>query len=476
MLSFDDALAHALRADGDDLLTMTTAEITELRDALIARQIELVYRGHRYYRDVMTRLKLRPGDIGSIEELQKLPVTSKRDFLADPEAFRLDCPDLPAEMRALWEVVYTTGTSTGIPAPIYTTTFDYHSYGQAAYRRRSLIPIRQSDMVVSLFPVTPHPGGAFSRSGAEVAGYGAAFVVANTGRPPEFFGRHRSLEATAELIVAHRATVLYGISGFVRRLLIHAERAKLDFSSVRMLMVSGEASSRQVMEDMRQRLLRLGSADALVINRYGSTEQGSSMVECTPGSGFHNLAPDQVYLESVDPETGARLPDGQHGAMAFSHLIRRGTILLRYAPGDAASITSAPCPHCGRTSSERMSADVHREGGIQKVKGTLVDVDSIAARLAAVSDLDEFQVVLRATDPDWPEAIDELLIRVACHDSVAAQGLAAVEGIVEEVARVRPRTERCAAAAIFDPEQAAKPRRIVYEDAYGRPRATTRGV
>jgi len=188
---------------------------------------------------------------------------------------------------------YTTGTSTGIPAPIYTTTFDYHSYGQAAYRRRSLIPIRQSDMVVSLFPVTPHPGGAFSRSGAEVAGYGAAFVVANTGRPPEFFGRHRSLEATAELIVAHRATVLYGISGFVRRLLIHAERAKLDFSSVRMLMVSGEASSRQVMEDMRQRLLRLGSADALVINRYGSTEQGSSMVECTPGSGFHNLAPDQ---------------------------------------------------------------------------------------------------------------------------------------------------------------------------------------
>jgi phenylacetate-CoA ligase len=470
MVSFDDALALVQQADGDDLLTMTTADLTEIRDALVARQIELVYRGHRYYRDVMTRMKLRPGDIRSIEDLQQLPITGKRDFLSDPDAFRLDCPDLPVEMRALWEVVYTTGTSTGVPAPIYTTTFDYLSYQHAAYRRRSLIPIRPSDVVVSLFPLTPYPGGAFSRSGAEVAAYGAAFVVARTGRPPAYFGGHRSLEAAADLIVSHRATVLYGIAGFVRRLLIQAEHANLDFTSVRMLMVSGEASSHQVLEDMRQRLVRLGCAEALVINRYGSTEQGSSMVECTPGSGFHNLAPDQVYLESVDPETGQRRPDGQRGALAFSHLLRRGTILLRYVPGDAASITRAPCPFCGRTSSERMSADVRREGGIQKVKGTLVDVDSIAARLASVSDLDEFQVVLRASDPLWPEAIDELLIRVACEDSVAAASLAAVEGIVEEVARVRPRTERCAATAIFDPEQAAKPRRIVYEDASGQPR------
>lgn len=460
-VQFDEALATAQTADLATLLHMAPEEMTELRNALLAHIIELVYEGHPYYGAVMRRLRLTPADIVTIDDLQKLPPTSKRDFLADPGAFRLQCPSLPAEMQALWEVVYTTGTSTGVPAPVYTTTFDHLSYMHNSQRRRSFIPIREDDVVVNLFPLTPFPTGAYARAAAEVAAYGAALVTAHTGRPPAFFGGHRSIGDAARLVVAHRATVLYGVAGFVRRLLIHAERNGTSFSSVRMVMVTGQASSRRVLDDIRRRLAGLGSSEALVINRYGSTEQGSSMVECEPGRGFHNLAPDQIFPEVLDPGTSERLPDGEQGLLAFTHLLRRGTVLLRYMPGDIASLERAPCPSCGCTSTERMSPDVRRVGGIQKVKGTLVDLDSLREHLEGIPELEEFQLVLRSSDPEWPEAADELVVRFACGDRVEAKVRAAVEGVVDQIGHLRPILERCAASEIFNPDEMSKPRRIV---------------
>ena len=50
--------------------------------------------------------------------------------------------------------------------------------------------------------------------------------------------------------------------------------------------------------------------------RYGSTEQGGTMIECCEGSGFHSVLPDQLFHEIVDQDTGHRLDDGQTG-LAF---------------------------------------------------------------------------------------------------------------------------------------------------------------
>lgn len=462
-MKFADALAVAQELGPEEALSLAPHDKRELQDALLAETVRLAYEGHTYYRAVMTAEGLVPADIRTTDDLVRLPVTTKADFLADPDAFRLRVDGGAPELSTLWDVVYTTGTSTGVPAPVYSTTFDHLAYMHVSRRRAPFIPLGEGDVICNLFPITPFPMGAYTRAISEALACGSALVLAQTGRPPQWFGSHRSLGEAARLAESSGATVLWGVASFVRRLLLHAEEHGIDLSAVRMVMITGEASSPDVLESMRARMRRLGCRDDIVINRYGSTEQGATMVECTPGSGFHNLAPDHVFLEIVDPSSGARLPDGQEGHLAFTHLLRRGTLLLRYAPGDVASLDHAPCPSCGRIGSERMSAAVRRVGSVQKVKGTLVDLDAVRVALEKLEYLEEFQVVIRATDPEAPEVADDLAVRFAARSGCDESAPTAILETVRQIASLRPTLVPCAAADIFDPDGAPKARRIVDE-------------
>jgi len=187
--------------------------------------------------------------------------------------------------------------------------------------------------------------------------------------------------------------VLWGVAGFVRRVLIRAQELGADFSSVRMVMTTGEAASPAMRADFRRRMGELRCADTLVVNRYGSTEQGGTMIECTDGSGFHSAAPDQLFHEIVCDETGRRLPDGEAGMLAVTHLNRRGTVFLRYKVGDVGSLDHSPCPHCDRTS-VRLSSTPVRTGDIVKIKGALVNLGNLKESLDAAREVDEYQIVV----------------------------------------------------------------------------------
>lgn len=443
-----------------NLLVQDPSEVRALQDRLLRTTVELCYRGHPFYRKVMRERGLTPADIQGVEDLEQLPVTSKHDFLSDPAAFRVQLDDLPLEMQTIWEIVYTTGTTTGVPAPIYTTTFDHYAYMFNAARRTQFIDLRETDLIVNLFPLTPFPMGAYSRSAAEAAACKAAIVYAHPGRRGGSFPVHRSLDEAVRVIEAHRGTVLWGVAGFVRRALIRAREMGADLSSVRMAMITGEATSSAMRSDMKRRLLDLGSPAGDIVNRYGSTEQGSSMVECVEGSGFHNLAPDQIFMEVVDPASGRRLQDGDTGSLAFTHLIRRGTVFLRYAMGDVASLTNEICPHCGRTSS-RISSQTVRSGSIVKIKGTLVNLKSLRDGLERIDGLVEYQIVVRRADLADEHSADELLVRMAATNATEDQVRAAVLERTIAMAHVRPTVEVVDRDEIYDPHTDSKPKRII---------------
>ena len=82
-----------------------------MQNKLVAEQIELCGRGHKFYKQRWDEHGIDPATIRNIDDLEKLPLTSKKDLMDDPEAFRLHCPDLPLEQRTLWEVNYTTGST-----------------------------------------------------------------------------------------------------------------------------------------------------------------------------------------------------------------------------------------------------------------------------------------------------------------------------------------------------------------------------
>jgi phenylacetate-CoA ligase len=443
-----------------DLLRQPQDKLRALQDRLLRETVELCYRGHPFYQKLMKREGLEPRHIQTCDDLVRLPLSTKKDFLADPDAFRLQGDDLPIEAQTLWKIIYTTGTTSGRPAPIYVPSIDHYAFLFASARRGELVDIRDTDTMVNLFPLTPFPMGAYARAPDEVAAVGAAIVFAHTGRAEGPFPLHRSLDDAVRMIERQRATILYGVSGFVRRVLLRAQELNADFHAVRMVMVTGEASSGAMLDDMRRRMRALGCADTKIVNRYGSTEQGASMVECHPGSGFHSLAPDQVFHEVVDGETGRRLPDGETGMLAFTHVYRRGTVFLRYLVGDIVAMTNATCPHCGRTC-PRITSQPVRSGDVLKIKGTLVNLQVLKDQLERLPAVEEYQIVIRPMDASDPFSMDELLVRVSARDDLHAATAREIIAEATKTAHVRPLVEFVDRNEIFDPLSGAKPRRVV---------------
>ncbi|MBL0934675.1 MAG: phenylacetate--CoA ligase family protein [Rhizobiaceae bacterium] len=443
-----------------DMLHQPSEAVGALQDALLQRTVELCYEHHPYYAKLMRSEGIRPEHIRNRDELERLPPSSKKEFLADPEAFRMRPEGLPGNEGTLWKVLYTTGTTTGRPAPIYVTAHDHFAYMYAFQDRRDLIGLRDTDLIANLFPMTGFPMGAYSRAADEAGAVGAAIMFGNTGRTDAMFPVNRSLDAAVAAAARHRVTVLWGVAGFVRRVLMRAQELGADFSSVRMVMTTGEASSPAMREDFRRRMRELGCADTVIVNRYGSTEQGGTMIECCEGSGFHSGLPDQLFHEVVDDETGRRLPDGTPGMLAVTHLNRRGTVFLRYKVGDVGSLDHSPCPHCGRTS-VRLSSRPVRTGDIIKIKGALVNLGNLKEEFDRMPGVDEYQIVVTSQDPSDPFSMDDLVIRLA-PSADARDGIAA--RMAEEVTRLtnlRPTVELVERDQIYDPTSPAKPKRIV---------------
>ena len=443
-----------------DVLRQPWDKVRALQDRLLRETVELAYRHHPFYSKLMRQAGLEPRHLQSCDDLVRLPPSSKEDFLADPDAFRLDPNCVPPEQGTLWKIVYTTGTTSGRPAPIYVAAQDHFGYMYAFAQRQDLIGLARTDRIANLFPLTPFPMGAYARAPDEAGAIGAAIIFANTGNAQSAYPVNRGLDEAVEAVERHRATVLWGVAGFVRRVLMRAQEKNADFASVRLAMLTGEASSVAMRDDLRRRMRALGCQDSKIVNRYGSTEQGGTMIECQEGAGFHSGVPDQLFHEVIDPATGARLPDGATGMLAFTHLMRRGTLFLRYKVGDVVSLAHDVCPHCGRTS-PRITSQPVRSGDIVKIKGALVNLQVLKSRLDHIADLDEYQIVVQPSDPSDEFSMDELLIRIAAaprfHEALS-------EKVREEAAAVtlvRPRVAIVDRDEIYNPLVAAKPRRIV---------------
>ena len=441
-----------------EFLRQPLADIRRVQNALVARQIELCARGHAYYRRRWAEAGIDPARIRTIDDLETLPLTPKKDLMADPEAFRLHCPDLPLHERALWEVNHTTG-STGEPTPIYVTTHDYQAYLLQARRVAEISGISDRDILANLFPLTQAAMGAFSRSSANAYASGAAVVGALTGAPHGDFDVHRSLDDAVRMVERHRATVLWGVTSFVRRAIIRAAELGADFTSVRMCGVTGEASSPEMREDMRARLRAMGATNPVIFDRYGSTESGG-LAQCHEDGDWHNPAPEVIFHEVVDPDSGRRLPDGERGALAITHINRRGTTLVRYLVGDIVSLEHGPCPHCGRIG-DRVVPPIVRTKDLLKVKGMLINPTALLEAVRAVPGVDEYQVVLARVDPADPFSMDEMIVRVASPRTDREALTQAVINAAQDAVRVRPRVEFAVATDLYDPARDAKATRLV---------------
>jgi phenylacetate-coenzyme A ligase PaaK-like adenylate-forming protein len=454
---------HPDRSAGEspEFLRRTPAEIRTEQSRLLRDTLGLVRQAHPHYRERWSELGIDPAAVTGVDDIQALPLTRKTDFMSSPESFRLELSGvagLPVEKRLLWEVMYTTGTSSGSPSALYTTSHDHFSGLYAARMVAEFHGITERDVVANLYPLTSMPMGAFIRATDLAFAAGASALALFPGKPYPEFDVHRRLDETIAMVAEHRATVLVGVATFMRRFVLRAEELGVDLSSVRRVLLGGEAAPLPIRADIERRLQGMGASEVWVTSRYGSTEMGT-LPECATGSGWHNPAPDLLYLEIVDDD-GNPLPDGDVGQLAVTHLNKTGTVLIRYLVGDVTSMSHEPCPHCGRTGG-RIVEQPRRVSPLVKVRGMLVNPVLVNQAVATIDGIEDHQVVVDKNDPDDPLSMDSFTVRVIPRGEMDAALLSSIENLVREAVGITPEIEICRAEDIFDPHARTKPLRFV---------------
>ncbi len=404
--------------------------------------MDYVFAAHPYYQRILARERLVRSDFRSLADLRKLPVTTKQQYMMDPEAFRLQVerlPDLPLPERMLWGAVYTTGSTTGRPTPFYDTSYDNIARIAQMREAADMAGVRTADVVANCFPLTAVPHQGFLSALYGPLAVGAKVLTGFTGRPVTSFPVYRSTHDLARLVEQHRATVLWGITSYIRHLVRVGQSISVDFSSVRLAFVAGEPCPSGMRADLRRRLAALGAARVRIQNGYGFTEMLGPMIECAEGGPHHVPAAEQYWFDVVDPVTHAPLAEGTRGLVLLSHLNRRGTVLLRYAIGDLSAVAAGRCEICGRDG-PRFVVPPERGDMLVKVRGTLINPSAVIEATSKVPGVDDFQIVVAHRDAGDPLSGDELVVRFTGPAEQADAVGTAIAAAVGEACEVTPRT------------------------------------
>jgi phenylacetate-CoA ligase len=452
--------------DVDDPTLKPAEKIREIQNANLRNQMQLLAGQHPYYKRMFKENKVNPDDIKTTDDLARIPLTTKQEYMEHHEEFRL-VPEDVGLWEALFDLTYTTGTTTGRPTPFYNTVWDQYTNLQQGIRSSKIVMSTPDDVIANIFPVGPIPHIGFLKSMWFPLVMGAPLVAAGGGMKFPEFPITKPMEYAVEMIEKHRCTVTMGIPSFTRRLLMTAEEQGRDYSSVRMIIAVGEPVPKVLRDDMRQRAQNLGAGEVFVVTSLGFTECQGNYPECAEMSGSHNPSPDLYFTEIVDEETGERLPDGELGLFVLTHLNRRGTCLLRYVLGDLAAISHEPCEACGRETDRVIvkvgSTYCTRTKDLVKVKGTLINPELLKDELAKVDGVIEYQVVFSKVDLGDPFSEDALRIRVA----TLSRDLEGVEKDIihrtKASVEMTPKVEFCEPSELFDPTEQFKALRVVDE-------------
>ena len=267
------------------------------------------------------RLAGAPDELGSLDDLARLPFTTPRDVRDNPLRF------LCVSQDAIHRVVTLDSSGTiGEPKRVAFTradqelTLDFFQVGMSTFAAAG-------DTVLILLP------GARPGSVGDLL----AAALPRLGARPVPHGPIADPRATIESIERERANVLVGTPAQALLLARHAAGRALRLKSV--LLTADHVPGAIVAAVER-------AWSCAVYNHYGMTEMGlGGGVDCPARRGYHLREADLLF-EIVDPDSGRPAADGTMGEIVFTTLTREGMPLVRYRTGDLSRFIPGVCP-CG---------------------------------------------------------------------------------------------------------------------------------
>ncbi len=402
---------------------MSRDELQNLQSKRLVKLVDRVYHNVEYYRKKMQAVGIEPGDIRGIEDITKLPFTTKDD-LRDTYPFGLFAVPMSQIVR-----VHASSGTTGKATVVGYTRRDIEIWSECVARAFAQAGLNRDDIIQVAYGYGLFTGGLGAHYGAEHLG--ATVVPMSTGNTKKLTTMMKDFGATA---IACTPSYLLHIAET-----LEAEGA-IDEIKLKAAICGAEPWTEQ---------MRLQIEEKLHINAfdiYGLSEiMGPGVAcDCIYHKGLH-VYEDHFLPEIIDPKTFEPVAEGETGELVFTTLTKEGIPLIRYRTKDLTSISYDKC-ECGRTLA-RISRFKGRSDDMLIIRGVNVFPSQVEAALLEmgetapyymmivdrVNNLDTLEVQVEVDEIFFSDKISELenLTKKISHQIQQAIGLAVKVKLVE---------------------------------------------
>lgn len=403
-----DASAQAAVCWQPEIERMDREALEQLQLERLEATLTRVYRTLPFYRQRLDAAGVDPDAVRSVEDLRRVPFTTKEDLRASYPYGLFAVP-----LRDVVRLHASSGT-TGLATVVGYTRNDLRHWGSAVARVLVAGGVTREDVVQVAFHYGLFTGGFGLHQGAELVG---ASVI------PMSSGHSRQ---QLRIMQDYRTTALACTPSYAMHLADELLEAGVPRGalSLRLGLFGGEPWSEGLRRQLEEKL-QISATD-----NYGLSEVLGPGVagECGEKRGLH-LAEDHLLAELVDPVSGAPARPGAVGELVLTTLTKEAFPLLRYRTGDLTTLTTERCA-CGRTLA-RMGRVLGRTDDLLIVKGVKVYPSQIEAVLVALEGADpHYQIVLTRR-----ASMDEATVLVEVSEAIFFDEMRRQSGLRETIAR-----------------------------------------
>ncbi|MBD3293185.1 MAG: AMP-binding protein [Armatimonadia bacterium] len=398
-----------------DVETMPRDEVLQVQLERLQVTLNRAMRNIAFYRERFAPLEFVPDGVRSLEDLARLPLTSRMDLAEGyPYGF------FAVPLREVVRIDTVPGLTQGPTVSAYTRN-DLEHWAQLAARMMTMAGVTADSVVQIPFETGMFDGGFGFLRGAQLIG---ASVISVPG------GAYRK---QVQVMHDYRTTALAALPSDALHLADELERAELGPRGLwlQVALLGGEPWPDSVREEIEQRL------GVRTVANYGQRMAAwpGLASECEARAGMH-VNEDHFLAEIVDPDTLEPVPPGAEGELVITTLEKEALPVIRYRTGDICTMMTEPC-ECGRTFA-RITRPGARTDDTIVVRGIAIQPQAVGETVESVLGVStDYQVAV------GERRFDDVEVRVA----VPAQQAGTEEGLVE-LGRKRGHLERELTAAL----------------------------
>jgi len=360
-----------------DIETISRRALEELQLKRLKQTVRLACKNIPFYQENFSALNMKPRDIISLKDIQKLPFTAREDLRAN-YPFGMLAVDTEQVVR-----LHTSSGTTGKPKAIFFSKKDISQAAELIARCLVMTGTTKGDVLQNMMTYGLFTGALVMHYGAEKVG--VLVIPAGPGNTQRQIALMQDFKSTTLHITPSYALYLASVMGN------EGIDPKRDLSLRRAYLGSEPYS-----EETRNKIEKFFGID--VYNSYGLSEMNGPGVafECMEKNGMH-LWEDNFIMEIIDPETGKNLPEGEKGELVLTTLCREAMPILRYRTRDIVMIIPGRC-RCGRTH-RRISRIIGRSDDMIIIRGVNIFPQQIERVLMGIKAVAQnYQIVLEAYD------------------------------------------------------------------------------